>query len=104
MNMRKGILIAAACVIGVALLILWLGYRYDRETDRLVAEGQLVQGRLLSQTFGSCSSNGSSGEIAIGYDVGGVAYRRTMLTPSCPEREPVFKAERIRVPRLGPGA
>ena len=41
-------LAVAAFAIGIALLIVGLGYRYDRETDRIAAEGRLAQGRYLS--------------------------------------------------------
>ena len=47
-DMRTTTLAAAAFAIAVALLVLWLGYRHDLAINRLVAEGQLAQGRHLS--------------------------------------------------------
>jgi hypothetical protein len=96
--MRKATLAAAACCIGVALLVLWLGYRTDRTIDRLVAEGELAQGRFLSRTYGDRDSAGS---LDVAYAVGGVSYRVSMVVPYR-QNDPVFPAEVIRVPRLGP--
>jgi hypothetical protein len=98
MDMRTTTLAVAAFAIGVALLVLWLGHRHDHLIDRLVAEGQLAQGRYLSSTPASSAGDGS---IDVAYEVDGVAYRTSMLTGN-PQREPVFEAGRIRVPRLGP--
>ncbi|MGZ8312276.1 MAG: hypothetical protein ACXWUR_09450 [Allosphingosinicella sp.] len=103
-DMRTITLSVAAFAIGIAVLIVWLGARYDRETDRIVAEGRLVQGRFLSQTQGSCSSRDGCdpGTLDVAYEVDGVTYRTSMLVPVRRGSGPVFEAERIRVPRLGP--
>lgn len=97
-GMRGATLGVAAFSIAVALLVLWLGYRHDLTIDRLVAEGQLVQGRFLSSTQ---PSGDDAGTIDVAYEVDGVTYRTSTLIPSNRTR-PVFEAEVIRVPRLGP--
>jgi hypothetical protein len=96
--MRKATLAAAAFCLGVALLVLWLGYRMDRTIDRLVEEGELAQGRFLSRTYGD---RDSAGTLDVAYAVNGVTYRTSMTVPYR-QTEPVFPAEVIRVPRLGP--
>jgi hypothetical protein len=102
LNMRTGTLAAAAFAIGVALLILWLGHRQDLVIDRLVEEGVLAEGRFLSREYGSCSNDScDSDRIHVAYAAGGVTYRTSMVV-SRQGREPVFEAEVIRVPRLGP--
>ncbi|WP_114950785.1 DUF3592 domain-containing protein [Sphingosinicella terrae] len=100
---RGIILSGAAFAIAVALLILWLGARYDRETEQVIAEGRLAEGRFLYREYGSCSGQRSceSDTIHIAYDVGGVTYR-TSMSATRSGREPVFEDEVIRVPRLGP--
>jgi hypothetical protein len=98
MGMREATLAAAAFAIGVSLLVLWLGYRHDLTIDRLIAEGRLAQGRYLSSTR---PSGDDAGSIEIAYEVDGVTYRTSTLIPSN-RTEPIFKAEVIRVPRLGP--
>ena len=47
-DMRTITLTVAAVSIGVALLILWFGYRFDRATDLLIAQGRVAEGRYLS--------------------------------------------------------
>ena len=101
----RGIAIAAcAFAILIALLVLWLGGRHDRETDRIVAEGRVAQGWFLSQTQGSCSSSDGCdpGTLEVGYAVEGVIYRTSMLVPVTRGDGPLFEDEKIRVPRLGP--
>ena len=97
-DMRKATLSAAAFCLGVALLVLWLGYRMDRTIDRLVAEGELAEGRFLSRTHGDRDSAGS---LDVAYAVNGVSYRVSMAVPYR-QTDPVFPAGIIRVPRLGP--
>lgn len=87
----------------LALLILLLGGRRDRETNRIIAEGQLAEGRFLNRVSGSCSGkNGcESDEIHVAYEVDGRSYRTSMFA-SRTGQEPIFKDEVIRVPRFGP--
>jgi hypothetical protein len=97
-DMRMAPLAAAAFAIGIALLVLWLGHRHDRLIDRLVAEGELAQGRFLSQTQGD---RDSAGTLDVAYTVNGVGYRTSTSIPYS-HSEPLFPAEAIRIPRLGP--
>jgi len=102
-GLREITLAGAGFAILVALLIVWLGYRYDLETDRIVAEGRLAQGEYLYREYGSCSDDGcDSDRIHVAYRVAGVTYRTQMVVSSRTRSGPIFKAERIRVPRLGP--
>ena len=102
MGGRGVALTAAAVAIGVALLVLWFGYRHDLTVERLVAEGQLAQGRYLSTNYGSCGDDGcDSDTIHVAYQVDGVTYR-TSMSASRSGREPIFKAKILPVPRLGP--
>ena len=102
--MRYVALGAGALGISVALLILWLGARYDRETDRLAAEGQLAQGVYAGTRYDSSENirDNRYSTIDVDYEVDGVRYRTSMIGGSSRGTEPVFKPERIRVPRLGP--
>jgi len=104
MDMRRTSLLVAAITLGIALLILWLGYRHDREVDLLISEGQLVQGRQLYREFGSCSGrNGCDPDLVhVAYDVDGTTYRTSMPADSSREREPLFDQALIEVPALGP--
>lgn len=103
LGMREMVLCGAAFALFVALLIVWLGHRYDAETDRIAAEGRLVQGEYLYREYGSCSGNRScsSDRIHVAYVVDGITYRTSMADGRNGGR-PVFEAELIRVPRLGP--
>ena len=90
-DVRKATLAATAFAIGVAVLVLWLGHRHDLTIDRLVAEGQVAQGRFLHREYGSCSDDGcDSDRIHVAYQVGGVTYRTSMVV-SRQGREPIFK-------------
>lgn len=102
-GLREITLAVAAGAILVALLIVWLGHRYDRETDRIVAEGRLAQGEYLYREYGSCSDDGcDSDRIHVAYRVAGVTYRTQMVVSSSTRSGPIFEPEQIRVPRLGP--
>jgi len=103
-GMRGIVLSGAAFAILVALLIAWLGHRYDLETDRIAAEGRLAEGEFLHRETGSCSGDRRSCDsdtIHVAYEVDGVTYRTSMVAGNGSGSEPIFKAERIRVPRLG---
>lgn len=100
---RQIALAAGAFGLSVALLILWLGHRYDQETDLLAAQGQLAQGVYINTTYNSSSnSRDSSSTIEVGYRVDGVEYRTSMSGGSSRGTKPIFEPERVRVPRLGP--
>ena len=102
-GMREITLVVAAFAILVALLIVWLGARYDRETDRIVAEGRLAEGEFLSREYGSCNDDGcDSDRINVADRVNGVTYRTSMVVTSANRSGPIFEADLIRVPRLGP--
>lgn len=98
---REAALSAASFAILVSLLILWLGHRHDLEVDRLVAEGKLAQGEYLSTEYGS-ASRGRSDLYTVRYRVDGVEYRTSAPGRTSSETEPIFEAELIRIPRLGP--
>ena len=103
LGMRGITLAVAAVAILVALLIVWLGYRYDLETDRIVAEGRLVQGEYLYREYGSCSDDScDSDRIHVAYRVAGVTYRTSMVVGRVNRSEPMFRPDLIQVPRLGP--
>ena len=103
LGMRGITLAVAAVALLVALLIVWLGYRYDLETDRIIAEGRLAQGEFLYREYGSCTDDScDSDRIHVAYRVAGVTYRTSMVVGRVNRSEPMFKPELIRVPRLGP--
>lgn len=104
LGMRGITLAAAAFAISVALLIVWLGHRHDLETDRIVEEGRLAQGAFLHREYGACSSGSGcdSDRVHVAYRVGDVAYRTSMVVSRSNSSGPLFEAELIRVPRLGP--
>ena len=102
---REMALGASAFALLVALLIVWLGARYDRETQRVIEEGRLAEGRFLYRDYGSCSRSNNrscdSDTIHVAYDVEGITYR-TSMSASRSGQDPVFEDEVIRVPRFGP--
>jgi len=103
LGVRGITLTVAAGSFLVALLIVWLGYRYDLETDRIIAEGRLAQGEYLYREYGSCSDDScDSDRIHVSYRVAGITYRTSMVATPSNRSGPIFEAELIRVPRLGP--
>lgn len=100
---RKIILGTAAFAAAVALLVIFLGYRYDLETDRIVAEGRLAQGDFLRRETGSCSGNEGceSDQVYVSYQVDGATYQASMFVPRAGRSEAIFRPEVIRIPRLG---
>ena len=102
-NPRKVILGAAGLAIAVALLVIFLGYRYDLETDRIVAEGRLAEGEFLRRETGSCSGDDGceSDRIYVSYQVDGTAYQTSMFVTRADRSEAIFQPDIIRIPRLG---
>lgn len=100
---RKIILGAAGFAVAVALLVIFLGYRYDLETDRIVAEGRLAQGAFLRLETGSCSGDEGceSDRVYVSYQVDGATYQASMFVTRAGRSEAIFRPEIIRVPRLG---
>lgn len=98
---RQAALSASAFGIGVALLILWLGYRHDLEIDRLVAEGQLAEGEYIDTHYGS-RADGSADRARFRFTVKGVKYWASAGGGSSSASKPLFEPELIRLPRLGP--
>jgi hypothetical protein len=85
---------ASVFAIGLALLILWLGHRSDQEIDRLVAEGQLAQGR----------PSDAYDDDAVLFSVNGAEYRTYYMSEGSGDSEALFQPKRVVMPRLGPEA
>ncbi len=100
---RKILLGAAAFAAAIALLVVFLGYRYDLETDRIIAEGRLAQGEFLRLESGSCSGDDGceSDRLYVSYEVGGATYQVSMFVTRPGRSEAIFQPEIIHIPRLG---
>jgi hypothetical protein len=91
---RHAALAGGVSALAIALLMLVLGHRSDRNVERLAAEGRLAQGGY-SEAYD---------DEAITFTVDGTEYRTFFMSEDSADTPALFKPERVRTPRLGPEA